>query len=99
MELDDHICVCHRVSLRKLRNYLERETPSVASQLSSCLDAGTGCGWCVPFLEQLHRQHQAGEEPGLKVDGDRYVDRRRAYKDRGCAHGAREVEVTEQEKS
>ena len=54
MEADDHVCLCFHVSLRKLVNYLERERPRVPSQLSECLGAGTGCQWCVPFLERLH---------------------------------------------
>jgi hypothetical protein len=34
----------------------------VASLVSACLGAGAGCGWCVPFLEDLHRQVAGGEE-------------------------------------
>jgi hypothetical protein len=32
----------------------------VASQLSECGGAGTGCGWCIPFLKQLFHQGTAG---------------------------------------
>ncbi len=53
MEPDDLICLCYRVSLRKLVNYARRERPSRASQMSQCLDAGTGCGWCIPFLKRI----------------------------------------------
>lgn len=59
MNLDDPVCLCFRVSRRKLLNYLRRERPQVASQLSQCGGAGTGCGWCVPFLTQLFA-HTAG---------------------------------------
>jgi bacterioferritin-associated ferredoxin len=79
MEPDDHICLCHRVSLRKLINFMNREEPSVPSQLSECLGAGTGCQWCVPFLKKLHCQWAAGEEPGISVTVDRYATRRQAY--------------------
>ena len=79
MEPDDHVCLCHRVSLRKLVNYMNRERPTVASQLSECLNAGTGCQWCVPFLRKLHQQWQAGEEPMLPASPESYARRRKAY--------------------
>jgi NAD(P)H-nitrite reductase large subunit len=56
MELDDHVCLCFRVSKRKLLNFVKRRKPRVPSQLAECGGAGTGCGWCVPFLKQLFRQ-------------------------------------------
>ena len=59
MDLDDHVCLCFRVSRRKLENYVRLHRPKVASQLSECGGAGTGCGWCVPFLKQIFRQYQA----------------------------------------
>ena len=43
MDPDDHVCLCYRVSLRKLRAYMKSKNPKVASQLSDCFDAGTGC--------------------------------------------------------
>lgn len=77
--------MCYRVSLRKIRAYLKREEPAAPSQLSECLGAGTGCGWCVPFLEELHRQHEAGEEspdiPG--VDPVAYGELRKQYRATG----------------
>jgi bacterioferritin-associated ferredoxin len=56
MDLDDPVCLCFRVSRRKLVTYVRTQRPRVASQLSQCGGAGTGCGWCVPFLEQIFRQ-------------------------------------------
>ena len=56
MDLDDKVCLCFRISKRKLVSYLRRELPRVPSQLSECGGAGTGCGWCIPFLKQLFRQ-------------------------------------------
>ncbi len=79
MHPDDHVCLCYRVSLRKLVNYMNRERPSVASQLSGCLGAGTGCHWCVPYLERLHRQWASGEAPALPVSPQQYAERRLAY--------------------
>ena len=83
MSPDDHVCLCYRVSLRKLANFLQREQPTVASRLSECLNAGTGCGWCVPFLEQLHAQWQRGETPQLDVAPAEYAGRRQSYRQTG----------------
>jgi len=79
MDPDDHVCLCFRVSLRKIRAYLEREDPKVASLISECLDAGTGCGWCVPFLEHLHEQHVRGEVPDLHISPQRYAEARTGF--------------------
>lgn len=83
MQPDDHVCLCFRVSLRKIVNYMERERPSVASQLSECLGAGTGCQWCVPFLRGLHHQWQSGRAPGLPVAPAVYAAQRRGYRETG----------------
>jgi len=79
MNADDHVCLCHRVSLRKLVNYLNREEPGAASQLSDCLGAGTGCGWCVPYLEKMHEQWEKGESPELGMSVEEYGEQRREY--------------------
>ncbi len=76
MNLDDQICYCYHVSLRKLVNYARRERPMRASQMSDCLGAGTGCGWCIPILKRIHEsireeasRHESGGagEPGEKI--------------------------------
>ena len=92
MELDDNVCICHRVSLRKLVNYMKREKPTVPSGLSECLGAGTGCHWCVPFLKKIHSQWQRGEEPDLPVSPESYAARRTQYhctghRDDAAEHG------------
>ncbi len=79
MKPDDLVCLCHRVSLRKLVNFMERERPQVASRLSECLGAGTGCHWCVPFLAKLHEQWQRGEAPELSDSAEGYAARRVEY--------------------
>jgi len=83
MHPDDHVCLCFRVSLRKIRTYLRTEDPPVASLISECLGAGTGCQWCVPFLKHLHAQHQRGETPDLKISPEQYAKSRLAYHDSG----------------
>lgn len=73
MKPDDKVCFCFHVSLRKLVNFIGREHPQVASQISECLSAGTGCGWCVPFLRKLHRDVESGNTAWLdKLDFDDY---------------------------
>ena len=56
MKLDDQVCYCFHVSRRKLVNWVRQNAPKVPSQLSMCCGAGTGCGWCIPFLKQIFRQ-------------------------------------------
>lgn len=53
MNPDDHICYCYHVSARKLINFAKRTQPRVPSQMTECLNAGTGCGWCIPFLVKI----------------------------------------------
>jgi hypothetical protein len=69
--------------LHKIRGFLAREDPAVASLISECLDAGTGCGWCVPFLKKLHADHQAGREPDLKASPEEYARLRERYRATG----------------
>ena len=87
---DDHVCVCNRVSLRKLANFMQRERPTVASQLSECLGAGTACHWCVPFLRRIHEQWQRGEPPNVDVTTEDYAARRQAYHKSGVRDDAAE---------
>ncbi len=84
MQPDDHVCLCFRVSLRKINAYLNREDPPVASLISECLGAGTGCGWCVPYLKHLHAQHRQGQiEPSIEGTSDDYASGRARYKQTG----------------
>jgi bacterioferritin-associated ferredoxin len=76
---DDKVCLCFHVTLRKIRTFLQVENPPVASLISECLSAGTGCQWCVPFLKHLHVQHQQGEVPDLKISPERYAKERLSY--------------------
>src|SRR5579871_3693116 len=80
MELDDKVCYCFHVTRRKLVNFIRRERPRVPSQLSMCGGAGTGCGWCIPFLRQLHRQAVEGGVTELEaLSPAEYECRRASY--------------------
>ncbi len=56
MEPDEELCICFHVTQRKVVNFIRIEKPRRAGQLSECFGAGTGCGWCRPFLETLFEQ-------------------------------------------
>jgi len=83
MQPNDHVCLCFGVSLGKIQNYLAREDPKVASLISECLGAGTGCGWCVPYLKDLHAQHQTGTKPTIEGSQQDYKEGRLNFKDTG----------------
>ena len=89
MDPDDDVCLCFHVSLRKISNFIERERPRVASQISECLGAGTGCQWCVPFLRRLHAMHGRGEPLDLPVSPEEYARRRARYR----ASGTRDADL------
>ena len=79
MRADDMICYCFRVSQRKLVNFARRERPQRASQMSQCLDAGTGCGWCIPFLKRIQEDPDAFE--ANEIDREQYERERAAYRE------------------
>ena len=85
---DDEVCFCFHVTLRKVRNFCRVEKPRVASQISECLSAGTGCGWCRPMLRKIHKQECNVEEPwwrkipdaeAAQVDAEQYAGGRQRY--------------------
>ena len=84
MELDDELCLCFHVTRRKVVNYLRVEKPQKAAQLSDCFGAGTGCGWCRPFLLKLFEQAQEGHKEGLMLPAaEEFAKRRTHYVQQG----------------
>lgn len=69
MQADDEVCLCFHVTRRKLENWIRLERPVVAAQLSECFGAGTGCGWCRPFLKRLFAAGQTAERSVSKSPG------------------------------
>jgi bacterioferritin-associated ferredoxin len=61
MDLDHKLCYCYGISKRKIVNFVRQTRPRKASMISQCFEAGSGCGWCIPFLVKIHRQVLAGE--------------------------------------
>ena len=86
MNLDDRVCYCYHVPLRKLVHFARRERPARASQMSDCLGAGTGCGWCIPVLKRIHERVVANTEDGdptvidiLPATAEEYASQRTEY--------------------
>lgn len=86
MNLDDKVCYCYHVSLRKLVNFAQREKPQRASQMSLCLGAGTGCGWCIPILRKIYEKALAENQTdatavieNMPASADAYAEARKAY--------------------
>ena len=78
MDLDAKVCYCFHVTRRKLVNFVRLRKPKVPSQLSECGGAGTGCGWCIPFLKQIHQQGVTGGGTDLESLSSEEYERRRA---------------------
>ncbi len=80
MQLADEICYCFHVSKRKILNFIRVHQPRRASQISECGGAGTGCGWCRPFLEKYFRESvQGGVTEADEVTPDTYARLRAKY--------------------
>ena len=90
MNPDDKICYCYNVPYRKLWNFACRERLQRPSQMSQCLGAGTGCGWCIPFLKKIFAQAQQAQnastdetpqvEQGVSgLTPEEYAEARQAY--------------------
>ncbi|MDA8745208.1 (2Fe-2S)-binding protein [Rubripirellula amarantea] len=77
MNDDDELCLCFHVTRRKVAQYIRVNRPKVPSQLSECYGAGTGCGWCRPFLKRLLDDAEA-KEP--LPDAQSYAAERAKYR-------------------
>ncbi|MCG8451055.1 MAG: (2Fe-2S)-binding protein [Pirellulales bacterium] len=67
MNPDDELCLCFHVTRRKVASYLRIEKPQRVAQLADCYGAGTGCGWCRPFLERMFQAARQGEQADLEL--------------------------------
>ena len=77
MQLDDKICYCYGVSLRKLVNFSRRVQPDRPSQMTGCLGAGTGCGWCIPLLVRIAADPDSFDATALSPED--YAEKRKHY--------------------
>ncbi|MCA9425226.1 MAG: (2Fe-2S)-binding protein [Candidatus Omnitrophica bacterium] len=83
MDRHDDLCVCFHVPLQKVEKFVRLNDPKHASQISECYGAGTGCGWCIPFLEKVFEDHKAGKPTDLKMSREEYLNRRKTYRQTG----------------
>lgn len=80
MELDDELCLCFHVTRRKVINYIRVEQPRRAAQLTDCYGAGTGCGWCRPYLKRLFDElTTTSSGPAQLPTREAYACQRSAY--------------------
>ncbi|QDS97167.1 (2Fe-2S)-binding protein [Adhaeretor mobilis] len=80
MEPTDELCLCFHVTRRKVENYIRIEKPRRVGQLADCYGAGTGCGWCRPYLEHLFKATQEGDaEQAALPTPEKYAADRSGY--------------------
>ena len=73
--------MCFHVPLNKIAKYVRLHRPPLASELAHCYGAGTGCGWCIPFLTKIYDEVMAGEEnPSISMSAEEYKARRAQYR-------------------
>ncbi len=53
------------------------EVTQRASQMTECLGAGTGCGWCIPFLKKIAASPETFLAEGLSPE--EYAAKRQEY--------------------
>ncbi|MEN1678037.1 MAG: (2Fe-2S)-binding protein [Planctomycetota bacterium] len=75
MNQDDNLCLCFHVTRRKVENFLRIERVQAPSQLSECGGAGTGCGWCRPFLKRLWEASRQDGQAELPTADEYAADR------------------------
>jgi NAD(P)H-nitrite reductase large subunit len=80
MNPDDELCLCFHVTRRKVENFIRVEQPRRVGQLAECFGAGTGCGWCRPFLKRLFEAaHGQAAAEGELPSADDYARGRSDY--------------------
>ncbi|MCA9039184.1 MAG: (2Fe-2S)-binding protein [Planctomycetaceae bacterium] len=78
MKPDDEVCLCFHITRRKIENYIRIYQPKVPSQISECGGAGSGCGWCIPFLKRYFKQAQADQQVE-EMTAEEYAQARGTY--------------------
>ena len=78
MQPDEEICLCFHVTRRKVVNFIRIGGVRRVSQLAECYGAGTGCGWCRPFLKKLLESQQSAGPSSLPAAQD-YASGRSNY--------------------
>ncbi|MCA9051302.1 MAG: (2Fe-2S)-binding protein [Planctomycetaceae bacterium] len=79
MNPDDELCYCFHVTKRKVINFIRVHQPRVPSQISECGGAGTGCGWCVPFLRRCFEAENGRPADAGELTPEDYAAQRAEY--------------------
>jgi len=79
LQPDDELCLCFHVTRRKVENFVRIQRPRVVSQLAECGGAGTGCGWCRPFLKKLFEAQQSESAVEDLPTAEDYAENRAGY--------------------
>jgi len=80
MQPDEELCLCFHVTRHKVENFLRLEKPKRVGQLSECFGAGTGCGWCRPFLQRMFEAAQIGNSTDAPLPtAEQYAQDRAVY--------------------
>jgi bacterioferritin-associated ferredoxin len=75
---DDIVCFCFHVNYQKVETFCHVQKPKAASEISECLSAGTGCGWCVPMLRKIHTRICGSYAPWWRQQPDAPAEANRA---------------------
>ncbi len=79
MKPDDKICYCFHVTKRKIMNFIRIHEPRVPSQISECGGAGTGCGWCIPYLKRCFEESRTKNAVDQELTAEQYARMRAEY--------------------
>ena len=84
MNDDQDICLCFHVSVRKIKKFIRINRPVRESQLSECFGAGTGCGWCRPYLKLLFESRDDSGSANIlnEISPQKYEADRREFRRR-----------------
>ena len=101
MNPNDELCLCFHVTRQKVANYIRIERPRRVAQLAECYGAGTGCGWCRPFLERMFAAAQQDDVLSAELpSAEEYAHQRSEYVRAGGGTppaGATPIEITNDE--
>ena len=79
MEPNEELCLCFHVTQRKVANFIRLEKPKRVGQLADCFGAGTGCGWCRPFLERMFQAALSQQDSADLPTSEEYAQRRSQF--------------------
>ncbi len=73
------LCICFHVAATKVHQWCRKTRPRVPSLISQCNGAGTGCGWCIPYLKAIHSEVVMEGPPADIPNDEEYRVMRKQY--------------------